>query len=82
VLGHQAEANADQADEHGRTGRGFSAKVQAEAAARAKANPTGDPVDLDALVADAGAAWRHQRNPPRCSLPLPACRCRLNPSSG
>jgi conjugal transfer pilus assembly protein TrbC len=28
--------------------------VKAEATTRAKANPSGDPVDLDALVADAG----------------------------
>ena len=54
VLGHQAEANADLADDMAALVEGSQAKVKAEAAARAKANPTGNPVDLDALVADAG----------------------------
>jgi conjugal transfer pilus assembly protein TrbC len=54
VLGHQAKANADQADELEDLVATSRAKMQAVAAAKAKANPTGDQVDLDALVADAG----------------------------
>jgi len=54
VLGHQAEANADMADDMAVLVEGSQAKVKAEAATRAKANPAGNPVDLDALVADAG----------------------------
>jgi conjugal transfer pilus assembly protein TrbC len=53
VLGHQAEANADLAEDVEALVERSQAKVKAEAAARAKA-PTGDAVDLDALVADAG----------------------------
>lgn len=54
VLGHQAKANADQADELEDLVVISRAKMHAVAAAKAKANPNGDAVDLDALVADAG----------------------------
>ncbi|KUR74227.1 type-F conjugative transfer system pilin assembly protein TrbC [Novosphingobium sp. Fuku2-ISO-50] len=54
VLGHQAEASADLAEDLEALVERSQAKVKAEAAARAKATPRGDPVNLDALVADAG----------------------------
>jgi conjugal transfer pilus assembly protein TrbC len=54
VLGHQAQASADLAEDVAALVESSQAKVKAEAAARAKVSPTGDPVDLDALVADAG----------------------------
>jgi len=54
VLGHQAGASADLAEDVAALIERSQAKVQAETAARTKANPTGDAVDLDALVADAG----------------------------
>jgi predicted TIM-barrel fold metal-dependent hydrolase len=81
VLGHQAEANADLADDMAALVEGSQAKVKAEAAARAKAaRPAIRSISMR-WWRTLGAAWRHHPNPPRCSLPLPACRCRLNPSS-
>jgi len=66
VLGRQAKANADQADDIKDLVAGAHTHVQA-AAARAKAGPdTARDVDLDALVADAG----HTMSPSAPSTPM------------
>ena len=54
VLGHQAKANAQQAEDLDDLVASAHAKVQAAAAARSTATPSGSAIDLDALVADAG----------------------------
>jgi conjugal transfer pilus assembly protein TrbC len=70
VLGHQAKANADQADELEDLVATSRAKMQAVAAAKAKANPTGDQVDLDALVADAGRSMAPSAQSASQSTPM------------
>ena len=67
VLGRQAKANADQADDIKELIAGAHAHVQAAAATRSKAGPdTARDVDLDALVADAG----HTMSPSAPSTPM------------
>jgi conjugal transfer pilus assembly protein TrbC len=82
VLGHQAEANADLADDMAALVEGSQAKVKAEAQrGPRRTRPAIRSISMRWWRTRA-AAWRHRRNRPRCSSPLPACRCRLNPSSG
>lgn len=66
VLGHQAEASADLAEDVEALVERSQAKVKAEATVRAQMAPTGDAVDLDALVADAG----HSMAPSPPSAPM------------
>ena len=53
VLGHQAKANAERAEDLDDLVASAHAKVQAAAAERSTATPSGSAIDLDALVADA-----------------------------
>ena len=52
MLGHQAKANAQQAEDLDDLVASAHAKVQAAAAARSTATPSGSAIDLDALVAN------------------------------